>query len=188
MFLSIDGLDGSGKSTVSHELAEMLEKRACDVRIVEYPGEGLLGRTCKRLLLREGLPATLFAAAFLSTEMFLGSFGIRKTTCDVIAVRYTLSAFYLPRPLYKVVYKTYSAFMPRPDVMFFVDVDPKTAMERVSSRGDDLEMFENVESMEEIRRRVLSEPGVAVIDGSGTPKETASKMIAHLENSCSNIF
>ncbi len=188
MFLSIDGLDGSGKSTVSAELAEMLKRKERSVEVMEHPGEGFLGRTCKRLLLKEGLPAALFAAAFLSTEMFLGSFRIRKAGNDVIAVRYTLSAFYLPSPIYRIVYKSYSSFMPRPDVMFFVDVDPKTAMERVSSRGDDLEMFENTESMEEIRRRILSEKDVVVIDGSGTPEETAAKMMAHMENFCSNIF
>ncbi len=188
MFLSIDGLDGSGKSTVSHELADMLENRGRSVAVMEHPGEGFLGRTCKRLLLKKGLPAALFAAAFLSTEMFLGSFRIRKAEGDIIAVRYTLSAFYLPSPVYRIVYKSYSAFMPRPDVMFFVDVDPRTAMDRVSSRGDDLEMFENRESMEEIRRRILSEKDAIVIDGSGTPEETAAKMMAHLENFCSNIF
>ncbi len=188
MFLSIDGLDGSGKSTVSRDLADALRERGRDVTVMEHPGDGFLGRTCKRLLLKKGLPAALFAAAFLSTEMFLGSFRIRRSESDVIAVRYTLSAFYLPSPVYRIVYRLYSAFMPRPDVMFFVDVDPETAMERVSSRGDDLEMFENRESMEEIRRRILSEKGVVAIDGSGTPEETASEMIAYLDNFCSNIF
>ncbi len=188
MFLSIDGLDGSGKSTVSQELADMMLRESREVVVIEHPGEGILGRTCKRLLLKEGLPAALFAAGFLSTEMFLSSFRIRKARGDVISVRYTMSAFYLPKPVYRVVYKAFSAVMPRPDAMFFVDVDPETAMERVSSRGEDLEMFENRGSMEEIRRRILSEPGVIVVDGSGTPKETASLILSKLEDSRSNIF
>ena len=188
MFLSIDGLDGSGKSTVSQELAGMMLRESREVMVIEHPGEGLLGRTCKRLLLKEGLPAALFAAGFLSTEMFLSSFRIRRARSDVVAVRYTLSAFYLPKPVYRIVYKAFSAVMPRPDAIFFVDVDPETAMERVSSRGEDLEMFENRESMEEIRSRILSEPGVIVVDGSGTPRETASLILLELEGSRSNIF
>ena len=49
-------------------------------------------------------------------------------------------------------------------------------------------MFENRESMEEIRSRILSEPGVIVVDGSGTPRETASLILLELEGSRSNIF
>ena len=188
MFLSIDGLDGSGKSTVSRALAGMLEGRSGSVLLVEHPGEGLLGRTCRRLLLKDGLPAALFAAAFLSAEMLLGSRRIRKAGCDVVAVRYTLSAFYLPGPLCRPMYRAFSAVMPVPDAMVFVDVDPETAMERVSSRGSAVEMFENRESMEEVRRRVLSEPGVVVVDGSGTPEEVARDILEKVAESCSNLF
>ena len=86
------------------------------------------------------------------------------------------------------MYRAFSTVMPVPDAMVFVDVDPETAMERVSSRGSAVEMFENRESMEEIRRRVLSEPGVVVVDGSGTPEEVARDILEKVAESCSNLF
>ena len=180
MFLSIDGLDGSGKSTASEVLADALRSEGREVMLVEHPGKGLLGRTCRRLLLKEGLPAALFAAAFMSAEMLLGSSRIRKADCDVIAVRYTLSAMYLPSPMDAAVFRLFSAVMPRPDAMLFVDVAPEVAMGRVSSRGKELEMFENRESMEEVRRKALAVPGVVPVDGSGSPEDVARRMLAAL--------
>ena len=38
MFLSIDGLDGSGKSTVSQELAGMMLRESGEVVVIEHPG------------------------------------------------------------------------------------------------------------------------------------------------------
>ena len=178
MFLSIDGLDGSGKSTVSKALAEALRARGREVVLIENPGDGPLGRTCRRLLTKSGPIAGGLAAAFLSLEIFLGALRVRRTGGDAIIVRYTLSALYMPEPVYKVAYRAISSFLPRPDLMVFVDVDPEIAMGRVSERGDKLEMFENRGSMERVRRRALAEPGVAVVDGSLGPDEVVDGILS----------
>jgi dTMP kinase len=79
--------------------------------------------------------------------------------------------------------------MPRPDAMIFIDLDPETAMERAGSRGNEREMFENLGSMKEMRERILSVPGLTVIDGSGTPEETAERMMKAMSiDSAGNIF
>ena len=188
MFASIDGLDGSGKSTASKILAEKLRREGTDVMLLEHPGNGFLGRTCRRFLVRKGIPASLSAAAFLSLEMFLNSFRIRRSG-NAISVRYTLSAYYLPEPIADPVFRIYSAVMPRPDAMLFIDVDPAVAAERTESRGGEREMFENAVSMREVRGRILSVPGVTAVDGSGTPEETAELLLQALRAVFpSNIF
>ena len=40
--------------------------------------------------------------------------------------------------------------------MILVDIDPKEAMSRILSRGEELEMFETEEKLTSVRRRMLS--------------------------------
>ncbi len=186
--MSIDGLDGSGKTTASKILADMIRREGQEILLLEHPGEGFLGRTCRRFLLKDGIPASFAAAAFLSSEMFLNAFRIKKSR-NALAVRYTLSAYYLPDPIAEPVFRLFSSVMPRPDAMIFIDLDPETAMERAGSRGNEREMFENLGSMKEMRERILSVPGLTVIDGSGTPEETAERMMKAMSiDSAGNIF
>ena len=62
-----------------------------------------------------------------------------------------------------------------------MDVDPATSLERVGSRGGEEEMFENLESMEEVRSRMLAsgEP-LIIVDAGGTPEEVLEGALAAL--------
>ena len=61
-------------------------------------------------------------------------------------------------------------------------------MERVGTRGDGEEMFENIYSMEKVRARMLSsdEP-VIMIDGDGTPSEVLSRALEALGHRHQNL-
>ncbi len=37
--------------------------------------------------------------------------------------------------------------LPTSDTMFFLDVDPEESLRRISSRDEEIEMFENIESL-----------------------------------------
>ncbi|MBR4504949.1 MAG: hypothetical protein IKP20_08300 [Candidatus Methanomethylophilaceae archaeon] len=187
MFVSVEGLDGSGKTTASKIVADMIRSQGKDLLLIEHPGDGFLGRSCKRFLTKEGIPASLAAAAFLSAEMFLSSFRIRKSENSLV-VRYTLSAYYLPDPVAKPIFRMFSAVMPVPDAIVFIDLDPEIAVGRSESRGKEREMFENIGSMREIREKILSVPGLIVVDGSGTPEKTAELIVEAIGKAPGNIF
>ena len=69
---------------------------------------------------------------------------------DVIFVRYSMAAAYLPESLCGKAYEIIEKILPVPDVKVFVDIDAKVAMERILARGEELESVS--------RRRTGSSP------------------------------
>jgi dTMP kinase len=67
VFLTLEGPDGSGKSSLSPRLAEALRARGCDVVVTREPGSTRLGERIRDLLLstEPGLGHTGAADAFL---------------------------------------------------------------------------------------------------------------------------
>ena len=180
MFIAVDGLDGSGKSTVAAGIAETLMSDGISVTVREHPGDGRWGRLARRFLLGRGAPAKMLSALFMFMDIFVTGLAVRRGG-DVVAVRWTLSAFYLDGWSGRAVHSLLVAFLPQPDATILMDVDPATALERVGSRGGKEEMFENLESMEEVRSRMLAsgEP-LIVVDAGGTPEEVLERALSAL--------
>jgi len=53
MFITLEGVEGSGKSTQAELLKEFLQKQGRKVTLTREPGWGALGRLIRRLLLEE---------------------------------------------------------------------------------------------------------------------------------------
>ncbi|MDD2967094.1 MAG: dTMP kinase [Desulfovibrionaceae bacterium] len=51
MFITFEGIEGSGKSSALAQLATYLEKKSFDVRLTREPGGSALGRTLRHVLL-----------------------------------------------------------------------------------------------------------------------------------------
>lgn len=54
---------------------------------------------------------------------------------------------YLPGVVNTITYKIVSAVLPTSDTMFFLDVTPEESLKRIGSRDEEIEMFENMESL-----------------------------------------
>src|SRR5690606_2332713 len=64
-FISLEGIDGSGKSTLIHLLARWLQARGRSVVITREPGGTALGARLRKLLLEDELAVTPLAEALL---------------------------------------------------------------------------------------------------------------------------
>lgn len=180
MFIAVDGLDGSGKSTVAAGIAEVLASDGVSITVREHPGDGRWGRLARRFLLGRGTPAKMLSALFMFLDLFVTGMAVRRGT-DVVAVRWTLSAFYLDGWSGRAVHRLLVAFLPVPDATILMDIDPATALERIGARGGDEEMFENLGSMEEVRSRMMSSgEQVVVVDADGTPEEVLARALSAL--------
>jgi dTMP kinase len=175
----IDGLDGSGKTTAGRMLRDQLESSGRTVALITHPNpQRFFGRLSGRMLYRGGDLAVVLAALFFFIDLVgsLARMPLRRAD-DVIFIRYTMSACYLPRSRYRRVYRIMSALLPEPDVRILMDIDGRTAMRRIESRGGELERFENIDSLNEVGQRMRSlSDGWTVVDAR-LPLEAVEEMI-----------
>lgn len=184
-FLVVDGLDGAGKDTVAGILATLLAARDRTVAIRSHPSTNVFGRLSRAFLLGRGRLAHALATAFfgldaITSTALLGR--LRRRHDVVIFVRYLLSAAYLPDALARPVHDLFDSFLPEADVKVFVDTRPEVAMTRIRDRAGAEEMFENPESLADVRRRVadLLDGSWTVLDNNGSFRETRAQVEALL--------
>ena len=164
-FLSIEGGEGAGKTTLARRLAAALEERGASVVRTRDPGGTHAGRAIRALLLDQPRPlcpeaevALFFADRAQNLyEVILPALEAGRT---VIADRFTDSTLAyqgggrgIPRDLILAVDETITAGM-RPDLTLFLDLPAAVGLARLG-QPDRIER-EAVEFHERVRQEFLS--------------------------------
>lgn len=155
-FIVIDGLDGSGKDTQVRLLAEMYEKQGRSVTVRSHPCcDNRFGRKSKEALLKTGKVNHIKATIYFGLDAIRSVVKYtHNSDVDVLIFsRYILAVMYLPDVINTIVYKIVVFVLPTSDCMFFLDVSPEESLRRMGARGDETEMFENIDSLRENRLR-----------------------------------
>jgi len=177
---AVDGMDGSGKTTSSDFINEQLTSQGRRVLEITHPNhETSYGRAADKYLHRKGKMAVLVATMFYIVDVLHSLRYKRKhgdEYDDVIFVRYSLAAAYLPASLCKKAYKVIEFMLPVPDVKIYVDIEPEIALSRIYDRGEALETFETAEHLEKTRSKMkLITESWITIDNSGPVEETRAQ-------------
>jgi len=179
-------MDGSGKTTSSDFIREQLTAEGRKVLEITHPNsETSYGRTAAKYLCLPGKGAVILSTVYyildvLHSLRFKRKHG--KEYDDIIFVRYSLAAAYMPESLCRPIYKIIEIVLPIPDVKIYVDIDPKIALQRIYERGEQLEVFETEEALEKTRRKMkLITDTWITIDNSGTPEHTKEQTAKILE-------
>lgn len=181
-WIIVDGIDGSGKSTIANMMKDRYEEEGDDVYLVAHPSERFLGRISRRALQGRGRVLKLVATIFyifdvLNSVRLLKAIGKRYQT--VIFVRYLMGTAYLPEGLAPKGYQFFRKLLPLPSRLLLVDIDPEVALRRIAERDDHLEMFEDLDNLVKIRRKVLLLAGDDwdVVDNGGSEGETKKRVM-----------
>jgi dTMP kinase len=194
MFITFEGLDGSGKSTQAKLLAEALAGEGRDVVMTREPGGTELGERVRALVLAEGevspwAEAALFAAARaqLVEEVIAPAL---ERGAEVICDRYLDSSLAyqgiarglgLDRVL-ELNLQAVGGVLP--DRTFLLLVDPVESARRVGSEGDRIEREDDdFRASVDAAYRQLAElfpERIQTIDGTRPPREIAEGVLNEL--------
>lgn len=198
LFIVIEGLDGSGKTSASRRMAEILD--------AHYPGKIKLtyephDPSCAGLFIRQVLKkkitrfsprvlALAYAANRLdhgarTVEPWLDEEAGRMILCD----RYYLSSLVYQSaenfPFQSVM--TLNEKARKPDIIFFLNVSNEVCYERMNIRNQPRELFEGDLSTTRIKYRNAIDflrkkhnDYIVEIDGSGTIEEVVGQMLAEI--------
>ena len=157
VFIVIDGLDASGKSTQAFGLCNFLVKKRKTVYLRIHPSDdNFFGTKTKQFLYLSGKSAHFAAALFYMLDVIRSILLYSWRKYDyLIFVRYLMGTAYLPYPVNKIAYYFFALTVPTSNFMFFLDVKPHEAHRRIRHARKKLEMFENIEELEKIRVKAL---------------------------------
>ncbi len=157
VFVVIDGLDASGKSTQALSLHNFLINLRKTVFLRIHPSnDNPFGIKTRQFLYLQGKSAHFASALFYALDVIRSILLYSWQKYDyIIFVRYLMGTAYLPNPLYRIAYCFFASLVPTSAFMFFLDVNPRKAHERIRQTRRKLEMFESYRELERVRCKAL---------------------------------
>ena len=193
LFIVIEGIDGTGKSTQVRRLGEWFVSRGREVVLSREPTDGPWGKK-----LRESA-----ATGRLSPEDELQYFlkDRRQHVEELISPALAagkiviLDRYYFSSMAYQgsrgfdpaEIRRLNEEFAPQPDLLLILDLDVDTAHQRIGHRGDSTNEFEKHESLTRCREIFLTlrdEPFVRVIDSNGSLDDVTARIENAVEKAC----
>jgi dTMP kinase len=183
LFIVIEGIDGTGKSTQAKRLGEWFTAQGREVVLSREPTDGPWGKKLRESAATGRLSPEDELQYFLNDrrqhvdELIAPSLAAGKV---VILDRYYFStmAYQGTRGFDPAeIRQKNEAFAPMPDLLLIMDLDVDTALDRIGARGDTANEFEkrgNLERCREIFLSLKDESFVQVIDSRGTLDEVAA--------------
>lgn len=189
MFIVLEGIDGTGKSTQTGLLADWLREQGREVVLSREPTDGPFGRQ-----LRESA-ATGRLAPEEELELFLKDRQEHVETLIAPALAagkvVILDRYYFSTMAYQgargfdpaEIRRRNEEFAPLPDHLFLLDLDLDTALGRIGTRGDTANEFEQRDALAKCREIFLSltdEPFAHLIDSNAPLDEVQRRIRACL--------
>lgn len=193
-FFVFEGIDGSGKTTQISLLKNRIEEHQIRCLATKEPTEGPIGSLIRQVLsgrikMDEYTMAALFAADRLD-HLRNSRDGICREMDDgitVISDRYILSAYAYQSvsvPLDWVMQLNAEALSTqKPDCHFFIDIDPDTACQRMSTGRFHTDLYESKSHLTDVRNRYFElieqlkeHQNIIIIDGNRPVSNVADEI------------
>ena len=202
-FITLEGIDGAGKSTHLEWLARLLEGRGIAVRATREPGGTVLGERLRELLLDRDqrlAPETETLLMFAARREHVATVIVPalETGAWVLCDRFTDASYAYQSGGSGVAWEKVALLEEwvhpglQPDLTLLFDVSPETARQR-TQQGRSADRFEREEHAyfqrvrEAYLRRARAAPGrIRVIDAGGSVGAVRKALEALIADVCSS--
>ncbi len=176
VFIVVEGIDGSGKTTFCKKLGKEIEKMGYSVFITEEPTRGPYGREIKKKLKEDIDPVEAVLLFALDRYFHLREIKEELEKGNVVILdRYVYSTLaYQGSSLQgrmkdpeEYILRVHSPFMIKEDLAFLIDLPAEDAIKRISGR-EVKECYEKLEFLRKVRESYLNiakKFGLKVLDG-----------------------
>lgn len=196
MFIVLEGIDGTGKSTQSKRLAEYFRAQGKTVTLSREPTDGPWGTLLRKSAETGRLSPEDELQAFLNDRKQHVDELIKPALAAGHVV--ILDRYYFSTMAYQgargfdpfLIRKDNEAFAPVPDLLLILDLDVDTAHARIGSRGDMANEFEQRANLARCREIFLSlkdEPFVKIIDATSSADEVTQSVLRAVSSFTSKL-
>lgn len=194
LFIALEGIDGSGKSTQVKLLKQRLEDAGMKVYTTCEPTEGPVGKMIRdifnhRMEADHRTIAALFVADRLE-HILNKTDGMLKMLDEgytVITDRYYLSSYAYQSSFagldWVIRANSLSAGLLRPDLNVYIDISPEESMARLQKSRTSIELYETLENLQQVRNNYFevmellkSQENIFTTDGSLPPAVIAQNI------------
>ncbi len=186
--ITIEGIDGIGKTTQARMLSEFLQSKGYDVVELREPTDSVWGKKIRDLTKhgRDASPKEECRWFLEDRKLDVSQNIIPALNSGKIIV---MDRYYYSNMAYQGalgldmerIRSENEKFAPRPDLVIILDAPPKTGLDRIKNkRNEELNYFETLEYQEKVRElflRMKDYENVKILDGSGSLEEVSEAII-----------
>lgn len=194
IFIALEGIDGSGKSTQAKLLYENCIAQSKSTHLTCEPTYHAIGKNIRQIL-KGDLQADIrtVAALFVADRIdhiVHPDYGMQKYLGDgewVISDRYYFSSYAYQGAHcdldWVIDINKICAKLLAPTCTFYIDIEPALALERIKKRKENIEIYESLENLELVRKtysraieKLKKTEHVKIINGNQSEQAIAAEI------------
>ena len=194
LFICIEGIDASGKTTQAKLLVKNLNEKGYEAIYTSEPTHGFFGQILRRKILygNERVPAVIEALLFALDRLEHVEKEIEPALKEgkiVVSDRYVYSsiAYQGAAGLDLTWIEEINRWAIKPDLAIYLDVPAEVVIKRLKEKRSVMETLENQRKVREIYLKLVKEGRLVLVDGNRSveeiEKEILQKVLKLLETS-----
>jgi dTMP kinase len=189
VFICVEGLDASGKTTQSKLLVRNLQRRGFDAVYTTEPSHGRIGRLIRKHVLvgKNRISAVLEALLFAADRVDHSEREvIPALQADKVVVtdRYLYSslAYQGATGLDLKWIEEVNRWTIKPDMTIYIDISPEIVLKRLKREKSIMETLQNQRRVREIYLKLVKDYGLRVVDGNESRRVVAQEIMNAVTN------
>lgn len=180
MFICVEGIDGSGKTTQAHRLVKTLIKKGYNAVYTTEPSKGIYGKIIRKHLLQGNnrVPTVVEAVLFAADRVDHVENEVKpflRTGKIVVCDRYVYSsiAYQGASNLNQKWIKEINKIAIQPDLAIYIDVPPEVVINRLKRRKSVMETLQIQKKVREQYLKLVKEKQLVMVYGNASIREVA---------------